>query len=76
MNPQAVIVRRAAVFLLYRLVLGACQDIQGILEKQVEDVKGILLIARNDGDEIVAGHAESALQLLNKAQNPLITELS
>ena len=63
--------RRAAVFLLYRLLEGTQGELKAILDTQVDLVDHILRQATEDRDDIVKGHAEAALTLLSSYRSPL-----
>ena len=71
-----MIVRRAVVFLLYRLLCGVEEDASTILDGQEGAIQHILEQACADRDSIVEGHARAALTLLQSLQKPsLIQEL-
>ena len=72
---DAVIVRRAAVYLLYAILVGADEALDSILDKQLNTLHHILQQATHDVDDIVKGHANSCLTLLSSRQ-PIIEELS
>lgn len=66
-----MLVRRAAVFLLYRLIEGTQGELKAILDTQTDLVEHILRQAADDRDDIVKGHAEAALALLAQYRSPL-----
>ena len=72
-GDDAVIVRRAAVFLLYRLLCGVEGDAHSMQEGTV---RHILEQACDDKDAIVEGHARTALALFHSLEKtPGIQEL-
>lgn len=68
---NAVLIRRAAVYLLYSILQGADEAMDDILENQVDFIYQILRHATNDNDDIVRGHANACLQLLS-SRHPII----
>ncbi|KAM7455636.1 hypothetical protein BLSTO_03606 [Blastocystis sp. subtype 1] len=75
-GDDAVIVRRAAVFLLYRLLCGVEGDAHSMLDGQEDTVRHILEQACDDKDAIVEGHARTALALFHSLEKtPGIQEL-
>ena len=75
-GDDAVIVRRAAVFLLYRLLCGVEGDAHAMLDGQGGTVRHILEQACDDKDAVVEGHARTALTLYHSLQKaPGIQEL-
>ena len=75
-GDDAVIVRRAAVFLLYRLLCGVEGEAHSMLDGQEDTVRHILEQACDDKDAIVEGHARTALALFHSLEKtPGIQEL-
>lgn len=74
-EKDAIIVRRAAVYLIYAILVGADEVLCIILDKQMNTLQHILLQATDDKDDIVKGHANACLSLLS-SRHPIIQELS
>ena len=70
-HDEAVIVRRAAVYLIHALITGAEDAFSEIVENQSSFIRHILNQAAMDRDDIVKGHALACLKILS-AFSPLI----
>ena len=69
-----MIVRRAAVYLIYSLITGAEDAFSEIMENQSSFIRHILNQAAMDSDDIVKGHALACLKILSSSF-PLIEVL-